>query len=128
MLSEYERYYGLGMDAPATVCSRNTNVTVLWFGHGCTGIVVGRGCTANRALSEHERHYALGTDALGTDALVSRMLSTTDAIMAWAWAKPDLRNRLSKKCTKMGLGYHGGGTNMNTYRATSRCSVVGFRM
>ena len=25
-----ERYYGLGMDALATVCSRNTNVSIVW--------------------------------------------------------------------------------------------------
>ena len=30
MLLEHEGYYGLGMDAPVTVCSRNTNVIMVW--------------------------------------------------------------------------------------------------
>ena len=30
MLSKHERYYGLGMDALVTVCSRNTNVIMVW--------------------------------------------------------------------------------------------------
>ena len=30
VLWEHERYHGLGMDALATVCSRNTNVIMLW--------------------------------------------------------------------------------------------------
>ena len=34
MLLEHERYYGLGMDAPVTVCSWNTNVIMV--GHGCS--------------------------------------------------------------------------------------------
>ena len=72
MLLEHERYYGLGMDALVSVCSRNTNIimvcawmlwsayalgkrTLLWFGHGCFG---------QRMLSEHERYYGLGMDAL----------------------------------------------------------------
>ena len=54
MLSKHERYYGLGMDAAVSVCSRNTNV-VLWFGRGCSG---------NRMLSKHERYYGLGMDAV----------------------------------------------------------------
>ena len=29
MFSEPERYYGLGMDAPVIVCSRNTNVIMV---------------------------------------------------------------------------------------------------
>ena len=88
MLSEHERYYGLGMDAMVTVCLRNTSVilveawmhwspyaletlTLLWFGHGCTG---------HRMLSEHERYYGLGMDALVT--VCSR---NTNVIMVWAW-------------------------------------------
>ena len=68
MLSKHERYYGLGMDAPVIVCSRNTNVvmvwawmlqlpcaletrTLLWFGHGCSSY---------RVLSKHERYYGFG--------------------------------------------------------------------
>ena len=30
MLSKRERYYGLGMDAVVSVCSRNTNVIMFW--------------------------------------------------------------------------------------------------
>ena len=88
MLSKHERYYGLGMDALVTVCSRNTNVimvwawmhwspyaletrTLLWFEHGCTG---------HRMLSKHERYYGLGMDALVT--VCSR---NTNDIMVWAW-------------------------------------------
>ena len=66
MLSEHERYYGLGMDALVTVCSRNTyalgrgtlllfglvtvrsrNTNVLWFGHGCIG---------HGMFSKHQRY------------------------------------------------------------------------
>ena len=90
-LWEHERYYGLGMDALVSVRSGNVNVimvrawmlwsayapgrvnvimvlarmlwsayalgtrTLLWFGHGCFG---------QRMLSEHERYYGLGMDAL----------------------------------------------------------------
>ena len=31
---EHERYYGLGMDALVTVCSRTSKS--LWFGDGCS--------------------------------------------------------------------------------------------
>ena len=88
MLREHERYYGLGMDALVRVCSWNTNVimvwawmlwsayalgtrTLLWFGHGCFG---------QRMLSEHERYYGLGTDAL-----VSVCSGNVNVIVAWAW-------------------------------------------
>ena len=88
VLSKHERYYGLGMDAPVIVCSRNTNVimvwawmlqlpcaletrTLLWFGHGCSSY---------RMLSKHERCYGLGMDAPVT--VCSR---NTNVIMVWAW-------------------------------------------
>ena len=88
MLSEHERYHGLGMDALATVCSRNTNVimvwawahrqpyalgtrTLSWFGHGCSG---------NRMLLEQERYHGLGMDALATVCSWNR-----NVIMVWAW-------------------------------------------
>ena len=32
---EHERYYGLGMVALVSVCSRTR--TLSWFGHGCSG-------------------------------------------------------------------------------------------
>ena len=88
MLSAHERYYGLGMDALVTVCSRNTNAimvwawmlwspyalgtrTLLWFEHGCFG---------HRMLSAHERYYGLSMDAL-----VSVCSRRTNVIMVWAW-------------------------------------------
>ena len=102
MLSEHERYYDLRMDALVSVCSRNTNVimvwawmlwsayalgmvwawmlwsgyalgtrTLLWFGHGCFG---------QGMLSEHERYYGLGMDAL-----VRVCSRNTNAIMVRAW-------------------------------------------
>ena len=88
VLVDHEHYYGLGMDALVTVCSRTTNVimvwawmhwspcareprTLLWFGHGCTG---------HRVLVNHERYYGLGMDAL-----VTVCSWTTNVIMVWAW-------------------------------------------
>ena len=69
MLWKHERYYGLGMDALVSACSRNTNV--IWFGHGCS---------RERMLSKHARYYGLGMDAL-----VSACSGNTNAIMVWAW-------------------------------------------
>ena len=87
MLLEHECNYELGMDETVTVCSWNTDTsmvwawmhwfrmllehlgmdalqialtctrTELWFGHGCKG---------NRMLLEHERDYGLRMDAKGT--------------------------------------------------------------
>ena len=74
MLFQHERKYGLGIDALVTVCSSNTNGsmvwawmlwsayalptrTELWFGHRCSG---------HRMLFQHERNYGLGVDALVT--------------------------------------------------------------
>ena len=45
--------------------------TLSWLGHGCCG---------HRMLSEHERSYGLGTDAL-----VIVCSRSTNVIMAWAW-------------------------------------------
>ena len=87
MLFQHERKYGLGMDALVTVCSSNTNGsmvwawmlwspyalltrTELWFGHGCSG---------HRMLFQHDRNYGLGVDALVT--VCSR---NTNGIMVWA--------------------------------------------
>ena len=88
MLSEHERYYGFGMDALVSVCSRNTNFilvlawmlwsayalgtrTLFWFWHGCFG---------QRMLSEHERYYGFGMDAL-----VSVCSRNTNVILVLAW-------------------------------------------
>ena len=45
MLSKHERYYGLGMNALVSVCSRYTN-------------------TGNGMLSKSERYFGLGMDVL----------------------------------------------------------------
>ena len=88
MLSEHEGYSGLGMDALVIVCSRNTNVilvwawshyfwyafgkrTLLWFGHGCA---------CHRMPSEHERYHGLGMDAL-----VIVCSRNTNDLMVWEW-------------------------------------------
>ena len=52
MLQEHERSYGLGMDALVIVCSRNTNVLMVWA------------WMRDSMLSEHERDYGLGMDGL----------------------------------------------------------------
>ena len=71
MLSEHERYYGLGMDAVVIVYSRVGTRTLLWFGHGWF---------RNRMLQEHERNYGFVMDALVT--VCSRNMNV---IMVWAW-------------------------------------------
>ena len=87
MLLEHERNYGLGMDALVSVCSWNTNGSMVWawmhwlaYALG-TGTVLGfgHGCTASRMLLEHERNYGLGMDAV----LVCSW--NTSGIMVWAW-------------------------------------------
>ena len=98
MLSEHERYYGLGMDALVIVCPRNTNVivvwewmhllsyalgtrTLLWFGHGRA--IYGM-------LSEHERYYGLGMVALFIVCSVSICFRNTNIIMVWAWMRDSM--------------------------------------
>ena len=88
MLSEHERYYGLGMDALVIVCSWNTNVIMAWarmlwssYAHGARTLLwFGHGCSGHRMISEHEHSYGLGTDAL-----VIVCSRSTNVIMAWAW-------------------------------------------
>ena len=92
MLSEHERYSGLGMDALVIVCSRNTNVIMVWtwshyfwYAFGTrTFLWFGRGCAIVSMLSEPHRHhlpyavYALGTRTLfwfGNGCTCYRMLS-----------------------------------------------------
>ena len=90
MLLEHERYHALGMDAVATVCSRNTNVIMLWACTQCQPYALGtrtlscfgHGRSGNRMLLEHERYHALGMDAVAT--VCSR---NTNVIMLWAWAQ-----------------------------------------
>ena len=89
MLLEHERYHGLGMHALATVCSRNTNVIMLWawahrhpYALGTRTLsCFGHGRIANRMLSEHERYPAEGMGASPT--VCSR---NTNVFMLWAWA------------------------------------------
>ena len=71
MLSEHERYYGLGVGAlflVCSVCSRNTNIITVWA------------WLRDSMLSEHERYYGLGMDAL-----VIVCSQNTNVIMVWAW-------------------------------------------
>ena len=96
MLSEHERYYGLRMDALVSVCSRNTNVIMVWAWMLWSAYALGtrmllwfeRGCFGQRMLSEHNvimvwawmlwSAYALGTRTLlwfGHGCFGQRMLS-----------------------------------------------------
>ena len=55
MLLEYDRFYGLGMDALIIVCSWGTTRILLGTGHSCSD---------DHMFWEHERYYVLGMDAL----------------------------------------------------------------
>ena len=87
MLFEHERYYGLGLDALVIVCSRNTNVIMVWarmlwssYALGARKFVwFGHECSGHRMLLEHERYHGLGTDAL-----VIVCSRNTNVIMVWA--------------------------------------------
>ena len=94
MLLEYDRFYGLGVDALMTVCSWGTTRTLLGSGHGCSN---------DHMLLEHEHYHGFGMDALvtvcsrntnvitrvimvlGMDALMTVCSWTTNVIMVWAW-------------------------------------------
>ena len=88
MLLENERIYALGMDAPFTVCSWNTNGYMHWawmlrspYALGTrTELCKGHGCFGHRMLLENERIYTLGMDALFTVCSWN-----TNRIMLWAW-------------------------------------------
>ena len=90
MLVEHERYHGLGLGAVATVCSRNTNVIMVWASAQWQPYALGTrmlswfgpGRSGNRMLLEHERYHALGMDALATVCSWN-----TNVIMVWAWAQ-----------------------------------------
>ena len=92
--SRLRRRRGTPLLSSQMVRSSTPRLPVLfWFGHGCTCHRMlskherfGHGCTCDRMLSKHERYYGLGAGS--TDALVGRMRSKTDVIMARAWAKP----------------------------------------
>ena len=105
ILLEHERNYGLGMDAPVTVFSWNTNGIMVWTGcsshrilvetngimvwTGCsshrillkrTELWFGHGCSSHCILLEHERNYGLGMDAP-----VTVFSWNTNGIMVGAW-------------------------------------------
>ena len=88
MLSEHEQTYGSGMDALVSACSRITNgimvsARMLWSGYVLptrTELCLGHRCLGHRVLSDYERNYGLGTDAL-----VRVCSSNTNGIMVWAW-------------------------------------------
>ena len=88
MLSEHERYDGLGMDALVIVCSWSTNVIMVWawmlwspYALGTRTLSwPGQGCSGHRMLLEHERY-----DGLGMNALVTVCSRNKNVIMAWAW-------------------------------------------
>ena len=69
MLLEHERYYGLGMDAPVTVCSWNTNVIMVWAW-----------MLSSSSALQHECHFGLGMDAAVTICSWNTNVSTV-----WAW-------------------------------------------
>ena len=87
MLSEHERYNGLGMDALLIVCSWNTNemmvwAWMLWSSYALetrTKLSFQHGCSGHGMLSEHERDYGLGMDVL----VIMRSWSTIE-IIVWA--------------------------------------------
>ena len=105
MLLEHERFCGFGICALVTVCSRNTNVLMVWawvfwsaYALGIRTLFYdmkatvtacswkrmllwfGHGCTSDRMVLEHERYYGLGMDAT-----VTVCSWNTNVIMVWAW-------------------------------------------
>ena len=111
---EHARYCGLGMDAIVIVCSRNTNIIMVWawmlgtralpwFGHGCA-IVCSRNTNIIMAWAwSHCFWYALGTRTFlwfGRGRAIVSMLSeppmplfivcsvcsrNTKVILVWEW-------------------------------------------
>ena len=94
MLLEHKRYYGLGMEATATVCSWNTNditamdgnVTVCSWNTNAIMIRAwmlssSSALKHDRMLLEHERYYGLGMGAT-----VTVCSWNTNVLMVWAWA------------------------------------------
>ena len=97
MLLEHDRYYGLGMDSLAIVCSWNTNRIMVWawmlwssYVLGTRSLLwLGHGCSGHHMLLERERNYGLGMHAL---VIVSSW--NTNAVMVWArmlWSSYGLR-------------------------------------
>ena len=104
MLSKHARYYGLGMDALVSGCSRNTHVNYYGSGKdalvsGCSRnmnvIMVGHGCSSDRMLAKHERYYGLDMNAMLT--VCSR---NTNVIIVWAWMAERSRTALCCPATK----------------------------
>ena len=86
MLLEHKRYYGLGMEATATVCSWNTNDITAMDGNvtvcswNTNAIMIRAWMLSSSSALEHERHYGLGMDAT-----VTVCSWNTNVIMVWAW-------------------------------------------
>ena len=81
MLSEHERYYGLGMGALCIVCSecsRDTNIITVWA------------WMRHSMLSEHERYYGLGMGALFIVCSVIVCSRNTISIMVWTWMRDSM--------------------------------------
>ena len=85
---ENERYCGLGMDALVIVCSRNTNVIMVWACMDALVIVCSRNTNVLMVWEwMHLLSYALGTRTLlwlghGCAIVCSR---NTNVIMVWEW-------------------------------------------
>ena len=94
MLSEHERYHGLGMDTNVLMVWEWMHLlsyalgtrTLLWLGHGCaivcsrnTNVIMVWEWMRDSMLSEHERYYGVGMDAL-----VIVCSQNTNVIMVWA--------------------------------------------
>ena len=103
MLSEHERYHGLGMDALQQYALRKR--TLSWLGHGRSG---------NRMLLEHERYHGLCMDALA--AVCSSCLLC---------CHPDKMPR-SCRCFHIGSQVQGGrqSEQVSAARPTWRCNPL----
>ena len=88
MRLEHEQNHGLGMRARVTVCSWNTNRTMVWawvlgspYARGTrTEPWFGHACSCHRMLLEHEQNHGLGMGAR-----VTVCFRNTNRTMIWAW-------------------------------------------
>ena len=103
---EHARYCGLGMDAIVIVCSRNTNIIMVWawmpWLSVCsrnTSFIMVWAWTRDSMLSEHERYYGLGMGALFI--VFSVCSRNTNIITVWEWMRDSM---LSEHGRYHGLG------------------------
>ena len=88
MLLKRERNYDLSIDALVSVCSWNTNGTMVWAWMLWSAYALGtrtelwfrHGCSGQRTLLQHDRNFGLGMDAL-----VSGCPWNKNGTMFWAW-------------------------------------------